>query len=143
VPTTFKTTPARSRNMRAIKSTANATTEYRLRAAIVRAGICGWQMHRSDVLGCPDFFFPRTKVAVFVDGCFWHGCPRCGHIPKTNRSYWRKKLARNMQRDLLVRRTLRAEGIRVLRFWECDLRGNRGGCLKKLSRAIRVHEPTS
>ncbi len=69
----------------------------------------------------PDFVFPRLKLAVFVDGCFWHACPRHYRMPAGNRAFWRAKLARNQARDRLVTRTLRKAGWRVLRIWEHDL----------------------
>ena len=69
----------------------------------------------------PDFVFPKFKVAVFVDGCFWHGCPLHATKPVTNRAFWRKKLAGNKTRDRLVSRTLRQAGWRVLRIWEHEL----------------------
>jgi DNA mismatch endonuclease (patch repair protein) len=119
--------------MRAIKSGLNATTELRLRAHLIRSGVTGWKIRMHNVLGSPDFFFPRKRIAVFVDGCFWHGCPKCGHMPKANRPYWSKKLARNKQRDSQVRRKLISSGIKVLRFWECQLRDEPSFCLQKLS----------
>lgn len=70
----------------------------------------------------PDFVFPRLQVAVFVDGCFWHGCPKHATQPKTNRAFWRKKIARNRQRDREVGRALRRMGWRVVRVWEHGLR---------------------
>jgi DNA mismatch endonuclease (patch repair protein) len=118
--------------MRAIKSAGNRSTELRLRALVARSAIRGWKMHASALAGSPDFYFPVERVAVFIDGCFWHGCPRCGHTPKTNRPYWRKKLARNKQRDAQITRTLRSDGIRVLRLWECQLREKPSPCLKRL-----------
>jgi DNA mismatch endonuclease (patch repair protein) len=69
----------------------------------------------------PDFVFPRLKLAVFVDGCFWHGWPQHATQPKANAGFWRKKLAGNRTRDRLVNRTLRVEGWRVLRIWEHEL----------------------
>jgi len=70
----------------------------------------------------PDFVFHARRIAVFVDGCFWHGCPQHATRPKHNASFWRKKLAANRDRDRLVTRTLRARGWRVLRIWEHELR---------------------
>jgi DNA mismatch endonuclease (patch repair protein) len=132
----FNTTPARSRNMRAIRANSNATTELRLRAYLVKNRIAGWKLHPKKVPGCPDFFFSEERLAVFVDGCFWHGCPKCGHIPKSNRPYWREKLQRNKRRDARVRRILRSERISLVRLWECDLRDSPGSCLKKLLIAL-------
>ncbi len=129
----FSSTPAsRSANMKAVASRGNKTTESRLRAILARSGIRGWRMHVVSVLGCPDFFFPKKNLAVFVDGCFWHGCPRCGHTPNSNRPYWTQKLARNKRRDVEIGRTLRSKGIRVLRFWECRLRDEPTSCLNRL-----------
>lgn len=136
LPAFKKPKASRSQNMRAIKSRSNATTELRLRAHLIRSQIVGWKVHAKAVLGCPDFFFPTQRIAVFVDGCFWHGCPRCGHTPKSNRTYWSKKLARNKQRDAKIRRKLRSSGIKVLRFWECQLREEPISCLKKLVESL-------
>lgn len=69
----------------------------------------------------PDFVFPKLKLAVFVDGCFWHGCPFHSTKPRKNAAFWRKKLTANKTRDRLVTRSLRATGWRVLRVWEHEL----------------------
>jgi DNA mismatch endonuclease (patch repair protein) len=71
--------------------------------------------------GRPDFVFRRQHVCVFVDGCFWHGCPRCYRRPSSNRKYWDEKVKRNRARDRRVNQELRRRGWRVLRFWEHDL----------------------
>lgn len=127
---------SRSENMRAVRSNHSATTERRLRAAFASRGIRGWQMHTKDVLGTPDFYFHSSRLAVFVDGCFWHWCPHCGHVPSTNRKYWATKLGRNRRRDRNNGRLLRSAGIKVLRFWECELRKDLQGCLNKVRGAI-------
>ena len=69
----------------------------------------------------PDFVFRKQRLAIFVDGCFWHACPKHSNLPVTNRPFWRKKLAANRTRDLLVTRTLCKLGWRVLRLWEHEL----------------------
>ena len=79
--------------------------------------------HRSKLPGKPDFVFPKPRLAVFVDGCFWHGCPKHATWPKTNRAFWRKKIARNRARDREVGHALRRMGWRVIRVWEHGLRG--------------------
>jgi DNA mismatch endonuclease (patch repair protein) len=124
--------------MAAITSRGNATTEGRLRGLLMRAGISGWQLHGLREIGSPDFFFPTTKLAVFVHGCFWHSCPRCGHIPKTNSKYWSAKLARNRHRDRRVEHAARRHGYRVIRIWECALREHPGSCLRKIELALRI-----
>jgi len=70
----------------------------------------------------PDFVFRRARLALFVDGCFWHGCPQHGTQPKGNAAFWRRKFSRNKKRDRLVTRTLRKSGWRVIRIWEHTLR---------------------
>jgi DNA mismatch endonuclease (patch repair protein) len=113
----------RSHIMGAIKSKSNASTEVALRLALVRAGIAGWRLHARDVPGRPDFYFDGARVAVFVDGCFWHGCAKCGHIPKTRSEFWRAKFLRNKARDRKTNRLLRASGVEVVRVWEHSLKG--------------------
>jgi DNA mismatch endonuclease (patch repair protein) len=73
-------------------------------------------------LGKPDFVFPKQKVVLFVDGCFWHGCPKHSNLPKNNRNFWVKKLDGNKIRDRLVTRELRKMGWKVVRVWEHELR---------------------
>jgi DNA mismatch endonuclease (patch repair protein) len=72
--------------------------------------------------GCPDVVVPSLKLAIFADGCFYHGCPKHGHTPKSNDHYWGPKLTRNLQRDRVSRRKLRFMGYSVWRVWEHDLR---------------------
>jgi DNA mismatch endonuclease, patch repair protein len=122
----------RSRTMAAVKSTGNRSTERVLRARLVRSGVRGWRMHAKDIAGCPDFVFDAARVAVFVDGCFWHGCPSCRRAPSSNQEYWTKKVARNQARDRRNSRTLRAGGWTVLRVWECALRGNPDRVLRRI-----------
>src|ERR1700722_16772448 len=115
LPPFLQPTGGRSQNMRAIKSRGNRTTERRLRAMLVRSGLRGWTMYPAKSIGSPDFLFVAQKVAIFVDGCFWHGCPRCGHVPRTNSAYWKAKIDRNQKRDVLVRRVARSSGYAVVR----------------------------
>ena len=107
----------RSWIMSQVKSAGNKSTEMRMVAMLRRNRITGWR--RSYPLpGKPDFTFPGSKVVLFVDGCFWHGHPTECRIPKTNRGYWMKKIARNIARDRLVTRTLEQRGWKVVRIWE-------------------------
>jgi len=112
----------RSEIMSAVRGRGNRSTEWRLRAALVRCGIRGWKLHYPLLPGNPDFAFPRERLAVFVDGCFWHGCPRCGRQPKTNREFWRTKILGNVARDRRKRAHLRRLGWRVIRVWEHDFK---------------------
>jgi DNA mismatch endonuclease, patch repair protein len=111
----------RSHIMRSVKQVGNLTTEVRFIEIMHSARIVGWR-RRSKVEGKPDFIFPKARLAVFIDGCFWHGCPSCYSLPASNTDFWRAKLARNKARDRLVRKRLSKEGWRVLRIWECQLR---------------------
>lgn len=110
----------RSAIMSNVKGRGNEATELRL-VRILRAGhISGWR-RGVPLYGNPDFVFRREKVALFVDGCFWHGCPEHGECPATNRSFWRRKLERNVARDRLVNRSLRRQGWKVVRIWQHEL----------------------
>ncbi len=126
-----------SKTMASVRATNNRTTELRFRLALVRAGVRGWQMHCSALTGNPDFYFPESRVAVFVDGCFWHGCPRCGHTPKTNSQFWREKILRNRRRDRRTNQVLRRNQIRVLRFWEHTLSNSLDLCIQKILRELQ------
>src|SRR6202795_2420859 len=95
LPAFKKPKRSRSENMRAIRSSQNRTTEGRLVSLLRVQRIGGWKLHQKGLPGKPDLVIPSKHIAIFVDGCFWHGCPSCGHIPKTNRAYWRAKIARN------------------------------------------------
>ena len=110
----------RSEIMSRVKGTGNKATELRLIGILRSNKITGWR-RRSTIFGRPDFVFPRAKVAVFVDGCFWHGCPRHGSMPLTNSEFWRRKLERNRKRDRLVNSTLRKRGWMPLRLWQHEL----------------------
>ncbi len=127
----------RSRTMAAVKSKGNRSTERVLRAHLVRAAIRGWRMHGSDVAGCPDFVFDEARIALFVDGCFWHGCPSCHRPPSSNRDYWTKKIDRNRARDRRNARLLRKDGWTVLRVWECALRARPQAVLRRIRGMMR------
>jgi DNA mismatch endonuclease, patch repair protein len=125
--------PDHRKIMRAIRSKRNRSTETRMRLAFVRAGISGWVLNFDSLPGSPDFYFLRRKLVVFVDGCFWHGCPTCGHIPHKNRQFWRTKLLRNRKRDKTVIRKLRSIGLTVFRFWEHDIQDDVAKCVRMIA----------
>lgn len=141
----------RSDVMSRIRSRGNAATELALVRVFRANGITGWRRHlklrvgelrvesrkqahssgrvasqpstfNSQLAVRPDFVFPRLKLAVFVDGCFWHACPLHATKPKGNAAFWRRKFAANIARDRCVNRALRKAGWRVLRIWEHTLR---------------------
>lgn len=110
-------TAKRSEIMGRVRGGGNTATELRL-IAIFRANkISGWR-RRHLLTGKPDFVFPREKLVVFVDGCFWHGCPTHATWPKNNAEFWRAKILGNQRRDRAVNRLLKKAGWRVLRIWE-------------------------
>ena len=122
----------RSHLMSLIRSRGNKGTELRLISIFRAAGISGWR-RGSKLPGKPDFIFPMLKTAVFVDGCFWHGCPMHGTKPKTRAAFWLAKITGNKVRDRKVNRLLRAKGWVVLRIWEHELaRKNLPRLLKRL-----------
>jgi DNA mismatch endonuclease (patch repair protein) len=110
----------RSFVMARIRSKGNKETELRLAYILREAALKGWRRGH-PLAGKPDFVFARQKVAIFVDGCFWHGCPNCYRAPKSNVSYWRLKIGRNRRRDSQINKKLRGMGWSVLRFWKCEL----------------------
>ncbi len=136
--------PERSRVMSAIRKRGNRSTELAFRLDLVRAGLKGWEMHARHVPGCPDFLFPRKRVAVFVDGCFWHGCPKCFRLPVGNRDYWSEKITSNRRRDRRNTRILKANGWRVVRIWEHVLKSDSGRlrALRELMAALSSQTST-
>ena len=126
----------RSAVMALIRSRGNKATELRMIALFREHGFTGWRRN-ARVLGKPDFVFSAAKIAVFVDGCFWHGCPKHGTMPRNNRAFWKAKFTRNAARDREVTRTLRKAGWRVVRVWECALTRKRaGGTAARIARSL-------
>src|SRR5439155_2948312 len=111
----------RSEVMSRIRGRGNKETEMALLTLFRKHGITGWRRNQ-PVFGKPDFVFAMHRIAVFVDGCFWHGCPKHSNMPANNRTFWLTKLTGNQARDRLVTRTLRKAGWRVIRVWEHELR---------------------
>ena len=126
----------RSQLMSRIRSEGNKTTELKLIAMLRREKLAGWR-RRQHVFGNPDFVWPQKKLALFVDGCFWHG-HRCSRnlTPVRNAVVWREKIARTRQRDRRTSRILRSNGWDVLRIWECSLRQKNH---RKVTTKIRRH----
>ena len=128
----------RSAIMRAVRSTGNKATEIVLMKLMRERQITGWRRHVS-LHGKPDFVFRKQKVAVFVDGCFWHGCSKHCRMPKGNRKYWQTKIVTNKVRDASVTRTLRRASWRVLRVWEHELaKKNEARLVRRILEKLRV-----
>jgi DNA mismatch endonuclease (patch repair protein) len=116
------TREGRSRHMGNIRSFGNISTEVAFATLLRKHRIAGWRRH-APMPGRPDFYFAKLRVAVFIDGCFWHSCPKHLRMPTENVEWWRSKLEANNARDRRIARQLRKRGIRVLRVWEHDLKG--------------------
>jgi DNA mismatch endonuclease (patch repair protein) len=111
----------RSEIMRAVKSSGNKSTELKLIEYFSQKGISGWRRNY-NVKGHPDFVFPEKRIAIFVDGCFWHGHDCRNTRPTGNTEYWSKKRARNIDHDKAITERFEKRGWRVIRIWECELK---------------------
>jgi len=128
---------ARSDVMRAVLSQGNRSTEMKMVALFQLHGITGWR-RKQELPGKPDFVFRKERIAVFVDGCFWHSCPLHLRAPASNVDYWNRKLERNRVRDRKVNAELRSAGWTVVRIWEHAF-AKPGGIVSRLKRALRTH----
>lgn len=130
-------TQKRSEVMRAIRSSGNQSTEIKLARLLRKNGLSGWR-RGIRLLGRPDFVFAKERVALFVDGCFWHKCPLHCTVPHNNQEFWNRKLERNVKRDRQVSRSLRAQGWFVVRVWEHELRSaSTDRLVQRLCRLLR------
>lgn len=126
----------RSERMSRVRGRNNASTELRLVALLRRFRIRGWR-RGAPLPGKPDLVFPREKVAVFVDGCFWHGCPEHYRRPKSNHEFWDGKVRGNIKRDEEVSQTLAARGWAVVRIWEHEVRAkSEEAAIAKITRHV-------
>lgn len=139
----------RSEVMSSIRARGNKRTEIALVDLLRLHRITGWRRHKKIPIGIrpsgksgalrrtyvrPDFVFPTIKLAVFVDGCFWHSCPKHGVRPASNSKFWASKLDYNSQRDRAVTRAMKKKGWVVIRIWEHDLPSSR--VAGRISRAV-------
>lgn len=131
----------RSEVMATISSKGNRATELRLVSIMRSNHITGWR--RNQLLpGKPDFVFHRERLVVFVDGCFWHGCPWHCRMPKSRQSYWQPKIAGNRSRDKAILKLLETTGWRVYRIWEHSLNEPRTVVEKLTSRLQNAEKHT-
>jgi DNA mismatch endonuclease (patch repair protein) len=128
----------RSEVMSLIRGKGNKATEVALATLFRANGVTGWRRHYS-IERKPDFAFPKLKLTVFVDGCFWHGCPKHATQPKGNGACWLAKLEANKARDRKVNSLLRLKEWRVLRIWEHDMISSRQSyTLRRLVKALAM-----
>jgi DNA mismatch endonuclease (patch repair protein) len=126
----------RSFNMSRIRS-RNTRPETVLRALLSSNNLRGYRLN-SKLPGRPDLVYSKARIAIFVDGCFWHGCPRCGdgRSPSSNKAYWNAKRAGNKERDKRNSQELRRLGWRVIRLWEHQVLKSPKLCLRRIKAAL-------
>jgi DNA mismatch endonuclease (patch repair protein) len=134
-----RTPEQRSRIMAAVKA-RNTTPELALRRALYAAGVRGWRNHYKPVAGTPDLAWPALKVAIFVDGAFWHGHPSRHKIGRSG-VYWDEKIAGNVARDRRVDSELAAAGWTVLRIWDFEVRKESSTVVDRVLEALRANLP--
>lgn len=127
-------TPAQRRRCMSRVKSKNTKPELRLRRALWAAGM-RYRL-RYKLPGKPDLVFPAARLAIFVDGCFWHGCPAHATYPKTNAEFWAAKLRENIERDQRVNDQLRELGWRVLRIWQHEVQGNLPDAVERVRNAL-------
>ena len=125
----------RSYVMSRIRGRGNKETELALANLFRKHRVVGWRRHQS-ITGRPDFIFRKRRLAVCVDGCFWHRCPKHSNMPVNNRAFWLEKLTATMRRDRLVTKSLKKSGWRVIRIWEHDLRLRPEQCVRRIVRGL-------
>ena len=104
----------------------NTKLEIALRKYLYSCGIRGYRINSNKISGKPDIYFPKRKLAVFIDGCFWHKCPICFEAPATNTKFWSEKIERNVIRDREVNEALQKSGIKVIRIWGHQIKNPNG-----------------
>lgn len=131
----YATKKWRSWAMAQVRAKYNKSTEIRFIEILKECRVTGWR-RGYPLFGKPDFVFTKGKIAVFIDGCFWHGCSKHCRMPASNRDYWEEKIRRNTLRDREVNKNLRNKGWAVIRFWEHDLK-NKSAYSRKMGHLIR------
>lgn len=127
------TPDARSRLMSRVK-TQDTAPELALRRALWSAGVRGWRLHVRDVIGRPDLIWRKNKLAVFVDGAFWHGHP--GYYRGQSGPFWDEKIARNRRRDTEVNEQLAHQGWQIIRFWDFEIESEVKDCVTRVCEAL-------
>lgn len=131
-PTPEPTSAAVTRSMQGNRG-RDTKPELLLRKLLREAGYPGYRLHWKKAPGRPDIAYPGRRVAVFVNGCFWHRCPRCQPSePKSNAEFWRKKFELNQARDARRTRELEGAGWTVVTIWECELRDDSKAAVARL-----------
>jgi DNA mismatch endonuclease (patch repair protein) len=117
-------------NMSRIRA-KNTGPEVKFRKLLFANGMRGYRVHY-NLLGKPDVVFIKKKIAIFIDGCFWHKCPVCFKEPETRKEFWMKKINSNIERDKKADLQLQKDGWLVIRIWEHEIRKNPERCIEKI-----------
>lgn len=107
--------------MSAVKS-KGTKLENNFKLALSTRSIKGYKQNQVEIIGKPDFVFEKQKIVIFLDSCFWHGCPKHLRMPSNHQDYWKSKIERNRKRDRIVLRELKSKGWQVIRIWEHSLK---------------------
>lgn len=127
--------------MSAIRGRGNKSTELRFLKLLKESKITGWRRHYKIATYRPDFVFLKQRVVVYLDGCFWHGCPLHFKSPQSNIEFWQLKIEINMQRDISTDKMLAAKQWRIVRIWEHDLKKYPDQVVERISSELtQVHE---
>ncbi len=122
-----------SRIMSSIRA-KNTKPEIALRKALWKNGLSGYRLHWEKVPGKPDIAYPKKKLAIFVNGCYWHRCPHCHpSFPKTHIRFWKNKFNNNQERDARKTKELQYLGWRVITLWECEVRTSLQDCITRIN----------
>ena len=114
----------RSKIMASVKSRDAKSTELKFLSLLKERNIVGWRRNY-PLIGKPDFAFSRLRIAVFIDGCFWHGCPKHCRMPSSNADYWNSKIEKNKIRDKKITKILKIKGWKVIRIWEHEIKSGK------------------
>ena len=116
----------------------NTKPEVLLRKALIKNGIRTFSLHIKNLPGKPDICFKKRKLAIFVNGCYWHRCPKCKpKLPKTHKSFWNNKFKANVLRDEKKNSNLKKMGYRVITIWECQIKENIKPIIVKISKSLK------
>ena len=118
----------------------NTKPELNLRRSLYADGVRGYRLNWKKAPGTPDIAFPGKKIAIFINGCYWHRCPHCElRLPKTNKEFWEEKFDKNIKRDIKKEKELLDLGWIVLVFWECKIKTNMKDCTNKIKAILECH----
>lgn len=118
----------------------NTKPEVLFRKALWNSGVRGYRLHWKKAPGKPDIAFPGKKIAIFLNGCFWHRCPKCNlSLPKNNQDFWKNKFARNVERDQEKIASLKSQNWGVLVIWECELKQNMDEQINRVLQFLNEH----